>query len=85
MKILLSGLNLDIDTIQELKNFIQQVYTHLEANRFHSLDPQQKSAILNQLYSDALELLEKDNLTPETLSAAYARISRNPRPVKPGT
>ena len=33
------------------------------------------------MYSDALELLEKDNLTPETLSAAYARISRNPRPV----
>ncbi|GAB4336345.1 MAG: FAD-dependent thymidylate synthase [Calditrichia bacterium] len=26
-------------------------------------------------------LLEKDFLTPETISAAYARISRNPRPV----
>jgi flavin-dependent thymidylate synthase len=81
MKVILSGLNLDIDTIQDLKSFVQQVCSDLETNRFNSLDPSQKSGILNRLYKDALDLLERDNLTPETLSAAYARISRNPRPV----
>jgi flavin-dependent thymidylate synthase len=37
--------------------------------------------ILHQLLNEATRLLEMDNLTPETISAAYARISRDPRPV----
>ena len=81
MKVLLSGLNLDIDTIQELKDFVRQVYSDLEENQFRGLDPAQKSFLLNQIYQEAAALLDRDNLTPETLSAAYARISRNPRPV----
>ena len=48
MKVLLSGYNLDSDTIDEMK---------------------QKSG------------WEKDNVSPETLSAAYARISRDPRDI----
>ncbi|MCK5761241.1 MAG: FAD-dependent thymidylate synthase, partial [Candidatus Delongbacteria bacterium] len=48
MKVLLSGYNLDSDTIDEMK---------------------QKSD------------WQKDNVSPETLSAAYARISRDPRDI----
>ncbi|NOR44641.1 MAG: thymidylate synthase (FAD) [Candidatus Delongbacteria bacterium] len=48
MKVLLSGYNLDSDTIDEMK---------------------QKSG------------WDKDNVSPETLSAAYARISRDPRDI----
>ena len=48
MKVLLSGYNLDSDTINEMK---------------------QKSD------------WQKDNVSPETLSAAYARISRDPRDI----
>jgi flavin-dependent thymidylate synthase len=81
MKVILSGLNLDIDTIQELRDFIQKVSADLDLDHFTPLDPAQKTNILKQLQQEALELLSRDNLTPETLSAAYARISRNPRPV----
>lgn len=48
MKVILSGYNLDSDTIEEMK---------------------QKSG------------WDKDNVSPETLSAAYARISRDPRDI----
>ncbi|MBN2789732.1 MAG: FAD-dependent thymidylate synthase [Candidatus Delongbacteria bacterium] len=48
MKVILSGYNLDSDTIEEMKK---------------------KSG------------WEKDNVSPETLSAAYARISRDPRDI----
>ena len=47
MDIILAGINLDYETIKELK----------------ASQP------------------ETENLTPETISAAYARISRNPLPV----
>ncbi|MDA3885029.1 MAG: FAD-dependent thymidylate synthase [Candidatus Delongbacteria bacterium] len=48
MKVILSGYNLDSDTIEEMK---------------------EKSG------------WDKDNISPETLSAAYARISRDPRDI----
>jgi flavin-dependent thymidylate synthase len=81
MKVILSGFNLDIETISNLKNFIHQVATRLDEASFTSLDPVSKNEILHQLYQEAKELLTRDNLTPETISAAYARISRNPKPV----
>jgi len=81
MKVLLSGFNLDIETINELKGFIQRVVDLLNESSFSMLDEQTRRKHLHSLYGEALTLLERDNLTPETLSAAYARISRNPKPV----
>lgn len=81
MKIILSGFNLDIETIKELKVFIQQVAERLDEPFFNSLDPKTKSHTIQSLQQEALKLWKRDNLTPETISAAYARISRNPRPV----
>ncbi len=81
MKVILSGFNLDIETISDLKNFIQRVATNLDEGFFKGLDPVTKNETLHQLYREASELLARDNLTPETISAAYARISRNPKPV----
>lgn len=81
MKIILSGLNLDIETIKELKAFIQQVTERLDEPFFNSLDPKTKSYTIHSLQQEALKLWKRNNLTPETISAAYARISRNPRPV----
>ena len=34
MKVILSGLNLDIDTIQDLRNFIQKVSADLDLDHF---------------------------------------------------
>jgi flavin-dependent thymidylate synthase len=81
MKVILSGLNLDIETISDLQNFIRRVATNLDEGFFNGLDPVTKNETLHQLYQEATELLARDNLTPETISAAYARISRNPKPV----
>ncbi|MEJ2636220.1 MAG: FAD-dependent thymidylate synthase [Calditrichia bacterium] len=81
MKILLAGYNIDTETIRELRQFIQRIADNLEPERFSHSDPVIKEKILEQLHQEALQLLQRDNLTPETISAAYARISRNPLPV----
>ncbi|GAB4377605.1 MAG: hypothetical protein Kow0042_25590 [Calditrichia bacterium] len=81
MRVILAGYNLDTETIRELRDFIHEVVVRLEKDRFQPLSPDLKQKILDELYISALSLLERNNLTPETLSAAYARISRNPKPV----
>ena len=81
MKVLLAGFNLDVETLNELKNFVQRVADVLEPDRFAEYDTSAKRLLLDSLYQRAKELLQQDNLTPETLSAAYARISRSPKPV----
>lgn len=78
MKVILSGFNLDIETIKELKAFIQQVAERLDEPFFNSIDPKNKKHTMQSLQQEAVKLWKRDNLTPETLSAAYARISRNP-------
>lgn len=81
MKIILAGYNLDSKTIRELREFIGQVAERLHSAASESLSPAERNRILRQLRQEAEELAARNNLTPETLSAAYARISRNPRPV----
>jgi len=81
MKIILAGFNLDVNTIEDYKNFIQRVVKELNINTFSKLDSQTKEQIIKEIYQNAYSLSEKENLTPETLSAAYARISRNSKPV----
>ncbi len=81
MKIFLAGFNIDTETIRELREFIQRIVDNLKPEGFSHSDPVIKEKILEQLHREAVQLLKKDNLTPETISAAYARISRNPLPV----
>jgi flavin-dependent thymidylate synthase len=81
MQVILAGLNLDIETIKELKSFIRLVMNSLKDRTFKRMDPQSKENIINNIYDEAVSLYQSENLTPETLSAAYARISRNPKPV----
>jgi len=81
MKVVLAGYNLDTETVRELKEFIEQVAERLNSATFDSLSSSDKAHILKQLWKEAKELAARNNLTPETLSAAYARISRNPKPV----
>ncbi len=81
MKIILSGYNLDIETLKELRQFVEQVYSQLSPEAFQKLGEEERNATLHRLYQQASELHLRDNLTPETLSAAYARISRSPKAV----
>ncbi len=81
MKIFLSGYNLDIETLSELRHFVEQVYSLLSPDFRESKSEPERAKVLDQLYERAKELVLRENLTPETLSAAYARISRSPKPV----
>ncbi|MFZ0390626.1 MAG: FAD-dependent thymidylate synthase [Calditrichia bacterium] len=81
MRVILSGYNIDIDTLQELKEFLNSIVENLQPQKFNSQNSLEKQRFLEELYESAAELLNRDNLTPETLSAAYARISRSPLPV----
>jgi flavin-dependent thymidylate synthase len=67
----LAGYNLDRDLILAIRAAL---------GRIASL-PAGLSADVDAARAEAGELLARDNWTPETLSAAYARISRDPRPV----
>ncbi|MBD3163357.1 MAG: hypothetical protein GF346_12830, partial [Candidatus Eisenbacteria bacterium] len=71
MKVRLAGHNLDYDLLQEIRAVLREV----------AALPAGRSAEVEAVRRRADALLEKDNWTPETLSAAYARISRDPRPV----
>ncbi len=81
MKVVLAGFNLDVNTIEDYKNFIQRVVKDFSTKNFSKLDSETKEQIVREFYHNACSLSEKENLTPETLSAAYARISRNPKPI----
>lgn len=81
MKLYLAGFNLDINTIEELKDFSKQVSENLDPASFSKTDPRSQKNIITNLYKHAKSIIERDNFTPETLSAAYARISRNSKPV----
>ena len=67
MDVILSGYNLDVETIKEAKAYLKRVVTDLNED-----DP---------LKQELQDFLSMDHFTPETLSAAYARISRNPAPI----
>lgn len=68
MRVVLAGYNVDVATLRELRGFLERVAGATAAD-------------LAALAEAAAILLARDNLTPETLSAAYARVSRDPRPV----
>jgi flavin-dependent thymidylate synthase len=81
MRVLLSGFNLDRTTIEELRNFISVISEKLNHINWLQADALENEILIKDINKKAIDLLQKDNLTPETLSAAYARISRNPKPI----
>ncbi len=65
MKVILAGMNIDVERLHELRTVIQDVSEH------------------NSAHFERLKgILSADCFTPETLSAAYARISRSPLSVE---
>lgn len=74
MEIILAGMNIDKSQLDELLETLKKTAEYLA-------DIPSDAEKLSTLASSVQELLDRNNLTPETLSAAYARISRDPRPV----
>jgi flavin-dependent thymidylate synthase len=74
MDIILAGMNIDKSQLDELLGTLEKTAEHL-------IETPTDVDKLSDIASSIQELLDRNNLTPETLSAAYARISRDPRPV----
>lgn len=75
MEVLLAGYNVDGDLLAQLRRSIAAGAQPSDASaRPH--EPHQTGA-----KSQAESQIDPEALTPETLSAAYARISRDPRPI----
>ncbi len=72
MKVILSGMNIDIERLNDYRQRAESVRAGLTAGG--AKVPEEAIAFLED-FSHA------QDLTPETLSAGYARISRDPRPV----
>ncbi len=77
MKVLLAGLNIDVQVLKEWRRFVEKVSDYLNPNPVPGISAQDEMSMRNW----AKQLISADNITPETISAAYARISRDPRPV----
>ena len=82
MRIVLAGHNVDVEVLRELKKeILEPAANDLAPGRIASMSEEELRAKAGELRGRASELLERDNFTPEPISAAYARISRDPRPV----
>ena len=75
MRVILAGLNIDFETLRESRRLLE------EAARWMADEAAGQGGDTGRLAGEIHSCLERDNLTPETISAAYARISRDPRPV----
>ncbi|MEE9239736.1 MAG: FAD-dependent thymidylate synthase [bacterium] len=82
MRIVLAGHNVDVEVLRELKKKVLEPATNdLAPEQINSMNEEELRAKATELQSNASKLLERDNFTPEPISAAYARISRDARPV----
>ncbi len=72
MRVILSGMNIDIERLADYRRRAQSIRDTL-AN--------EGTALPDELTAFLTEFSQSEDLTPETLSAGYARISRDPRPV----
>ena len=68
MPVKIAGYNIDADLIERLTIFLDGLEHNPEFEN-------------SGLPSEIRSLIAEDNMTPETLSAAYARISRDPKPI----
>lgn len=74
MEIHLAGMNIDHTLLQDILTMLRQSADALSQD---PPDPQKNAVLSDRLTKQ----LGTENMTPETISAAYARISRDPRSV----
>jgi flavin-dependent thymidylate synthase len=77
MKILLAGHTIDRDVLESQHRFIEDLSYYFNIDSNGEAPPVREEDLRKRCKA----FRDADNLTPETISAAYARISRDPRPV----
>jgi flavin-dependent thymidylate synthase len=81
MKVILAGFNVDVEILKDIRerfDSITRAFDSFAIGNMPESELRKQAEIVSQTAS---EMMHKDNLTPETLSAAYARISRLPQAV----
>lgn len=81
MKVILAGFNVDVEVLNEIRerfDNISRTFDSFSLGNMPENELRKQAEYAGQVASD---MMNKDNLTPETLSAAYARISRLPQPI----
>ncbi len=82
MRIVLAGHNVDVEVLHQLKKEILEPAAHgWEEGRLDAMSEAELRAQAAELQRRVAEFLDRDNLTPEPISASYARISRDSRPI----
>jgi len=81
MKVILAGYNLDAEILKDMRERFETIARTLDSFHLKILSEPELRQAVEKAERIASEVLTKDNLTPETLSAAYARISRLPLPI----
>jgi len=76
----LAGYNIDADLLRETVEFLRRLDRDL-AGRISNLEPAEIPAFVTSVLASLEGAIDLEAFTPETLSAAYARISRDPKPV----
>ncbi|MBN2225245.1 MAG: FAD-dependent thymidylate synthase [Deltaproteobacteria bacterium] len=72
MRVILSGMNIDIERLADYRRRAASVRAGLSAG---------PAKVPDEVITFLDDFSQSQDLTPETLSAGYARISRDPRPV----
>lgn len=82
MRIVLAGHNVDVEVLRQLTTeILQPVAEGWEENRLDEMSEAELRTQAAELQRRVSDFLIRDNLTPEPISASYARISRDPRPI----
>jgi flavin-dependent thymidylate synthase len=81
LRVLLAGYNVDADALREIRDVLTSIQREADPHLLDGLSDLELRRILSELHRVASELLSARALTPEVLSAAYARISRDPKSV----
>ena len=81
MKVILAGYNLDVEILRDIRDRLESIARNLDGFAVKGLWEGDLRKAAERAGQVASEVLSKNNLTPETLSAAYARISRLPLPI----
>ncbi len=82
MRIVLAGHNVDVGVLRQMKKeIIEPAAQGWEESRLDVMSEAELRAQAAEFQRRSANFLERDNLTPEPISASYARISRDPRPI----
>ena len=81
MKVILAGHNLDVEILHEIRERFEIISKTLDRFAVSGLTERELRKSAETAGQLAFEALGKENATPETLSAAYARITRRPQPI----